>query len=137
MYTERNARLLACDEGMPGSDLRALGGLCSLIMYFKALQMNDETMEPSTHQAACMSCRTANTANTKPATAHFVSSLTTERKPGRAAAGIAASGASRIPSPVALLSGCMTDFDGGDGVEFVMLSPGVLLSALAGLFVDA
>lgn len=71
----RNPSEFACEEGIPGSALRAVDGRASFKANFKALHRTAARIEPKTHQAQIRSLRAANVVNTAALTVHLVDSL--------------------------------------------------------------
>lgn len=71
----RNARLLAWDDGMPGSVLRAPSGRLWLRANLAARHTAAATILPTTAQATAASRRSTRVANTTALTIHLVSSL--------------------------------------------------------------
>ena len=71
----RNPSEFACEEGIPGSVFRAVGGRASFKANFKALHSTAARIEPRTHQAQIRSLRAANVLNTAALTVHLVDSL--------------------------------------------------------------
>ncbi len=71
----KNPSEFACEDGIPGSALRAVGGRASLSVNFKALQRMAARMLPSTHQAQTRSLLSASVVNTAALTIHLVDSL--------------------------------------------------------------
>jgi len=77
-YAPRNARLLACEEGMPASALRpaADAGRAWPTMLLAALTPNADATAPMMHHPTAASRRWAATAAAAPETTHLVDSLT-------------------------------------------------------------
>lgn len=74
-YTERNERLTACEEGMPGSAFTAPSGRWWFSTFFRTLPLMEFTTEPRMHQQVCTLGKVTRVAKASAETMNLVDSL--------------------------------------------------------------